>query len=84
MGHFFVTWDNAAEEELSVHHGCMVDFLILGIFEDVSQHADWQTSIGQPLEAVHLRPNEAIVQIGGKQIFVVTAEVDPSRFGLMV
>ncbi|ACO47732.1 hypothetical protein DEDE109153_12415 [Deinococcus deserti] len=76
-GYFFVTWDNAAEEELSVYHGRMVDFLKEGIFEDISQHADWQAHIGQPMEAVHLLPNEAVVQIGGKQVFVITAEVDP-------
>lgn len=77
VGHFFVTWGNTADEELSVHHGRMVDFLKAGIFEDVSQHADWQAHIGHPLDAVHLQPNEAVIQIGGKQVFVVTAEVDP-------
>jgi hypothetical protein len=77
VGHFFVMWDNAAEEELSVHHGRMVDSLNAGIFEDVSQHADWQAHIGKPLEAVYFLLNETIVQIGGKQVFVVTAEVEP-------
>ena len=76
-GSFFVTWDNAAEEEVSIHHGRMVDFLNAGIFEDASGHADWQEHVGKPMEAVRLLPNEAVVEIGGKQVFVVTAMVDP-------
>jgi len=76
-GSFFVTWDDAAEEELSVHHGRMVDFLNAGTFENVSRHADWQTHIGQSIEAVQLLPNEAVVHIGGKQVFIITAEIDP-------
>ncbi|WP_075836579.1 hypothetical protein [Deinococcus marmoris] len=76
-GRFFVTWDNAADEELSVYPGCMVDFLRTGVFEDVSAHPDWQGHIGQPLAALRLLPNEAAVQIGGQQVLIVTAEVDP-------
>lgn len=76
-GRFFVTWDTAADEELSIRPGCMVDFLRMGVFEDVSAHPDWQGYIGRPLEALRLLPNEAAVQIGGQQVFIVTAEVDP-------
>ncbi|WP_309571915.1 hypothetical protein [Deinococcus sp.] len=77
VGHFFVTWDNAADEELSVRPGRMVDFLREGIFENVSEHPDWQGHIGRSLGKVDVLENEAILTIGGKQVYIVTAKVDP-------
>lgn len=54
----------------------MVDFLRAGIFEEVSGHADWLEHVGQPLQAVRVLPYEAVVEFSGKQVFIVTAEVD--------
>lgn len=76
-GEFFVTWDTAAEEGVSIHPGRMQEFLRAAVFEDVSAHPDWQEHIGQPLAELQLLTSEVRLQFGEKWIFIVTAEIDP-------
>ncbi|GGR17409.1 hypothetical protein [Deinococcus ruber] len=75
-GHFFVTWDNTVEEDMSVHSGRMVDFLSAGIFEDVTRHLDWKDKIGHSLAGVRLLQNEVVLHFAEKQVSIVTARVD--------
>lgn len=75
-GHFFITWDTAAEKGITVQIGRMVDWLRGGAFENVSEHPDWQALIGQPFESLEIPMSEIVLQIGQHTVYIVTAEID--------
>lgn len=75
-GYCFITWDTTAEQEISILLGRMTDFLSAGLFEDMSNHLDWQSRIGQPLEEVQILLGEVVLKFGKEKVFLITASVN--------